>query len=160
MPSTWLVLFFSSFAAMLGGAAMRPRSRPTCGQNQNPCCPPYDARECTPGGWSAHGHVHEIAVSTAGVAMTSQRQMSFATSCQSRGRHIVAIGARTEMKLRSAEASGDCPLGSPSVTAGRKSPPSLSGPCALHAEDECPTKHQRASTWAHCLLHAADDVGG
>ena len=34
MPSScdpaWLALFLISFAAMLGGAAMRPRSRPTC----------------------------------------------------------------------------------------------------------------------------------
>ena len=41
MPSScgpaWLALFLISFAAMLGGAAMRPRSQPTCGDRGGTC---------------------------------------------------------------------------------------------------------------------------
>ena len=53
--------------------------------------------------------------------------------------------ALTETKLRSAEVSGERPLGSPSVTAGRDSPPSLFGPCARRERSAASRQHGSCS---------------
>ena len=67
MPSscvpTWLVLFLNSLAAMVGGAAMRPRSRPTCRHEGGQCHDLLSARKpsnaVSESEDSAHGRAHK-----------------------------------------------------------------------------------------------------